>query len=64
MGPTGAGTRLSDAQRHEIIQSFDSSNSSSKRQLAGQYEVNDKTISKRFVYSVGGDNEKSREGER
>ena len=46
MGRKGEGKRLSDAQRLEIIQSLDSTNALSKRQLARQYEVDDKTICK------------------
>ena len=49
MGRKGSGKRLSDAQRLEIIQSLDSSNPPSKRQLARQYEVDDKTIRKIYL---------------
>ena len=51
MGRKGAGKRLSDVQRLEIIQSLDLSNPPSKRQLARQYEVDEKQ-SARFIYSV------------
>ena len=49
MGQKGAGKRLSDVQRLEIIQSLDSSNPPSKRQLARQYEVDEKTIRKIYL---------------
>ena len=49
MGQKGSGKRLSDARRLEIIQSLDSSNPPSKRQLARQYEVDDKTIRKIYL---------------